>query len=150
MEIRSAKLEGRRSGGGSGRAENLKILKRALRQGKALTDDSPASAVHELRITCKKLRYMMEFFKSLYPAAEIDELTGALKELQDNLGDFQDYEVHRVELYEFAEEMAAAKDRPAANARLPSGSLRKALPGASGWRELILAGVSPGSPRKKT
>jgi CHAD domain-containing protein len=84
----------------------LKILKRALRQGKALTDDSPASAVHELRITCKKLRYMMEFFKSLYPAAEIDELTGALKELQDNLGDFQDYEVHRTELYKFAEEMA--------------------------------------------
>ena len=87
----------------------LKILKRALRQGKALTDDSPASAVHELRITCKKLRYMMEFFKSLYPAAEIDELTGALKELQDNLGDFQDYEVHRVELYSFAVEMAAQK-----------------------------------------
>ena len=87
----------------------LKILKRALRQGKALTDDSPASAVHELRITCKKLRYMMEFFKSLYPAAEIDELTGALKELQDNLGDFQDYEVHRVELYAFAVEMAAQK-----------------------------------------
>jgi len=87
----------------------LKILKRALRQGKALTDDSPASAVHELRITCKKLRYMMEFFKSLYPAVEIDELTGALKELQDNLGDFQDYEVHRTELYRFAEEMAAHK-----------------------------------------
>jgi CHAD domain-containing protein len=87
----------------------LKILKRALRQGKALKDDSPASAVHELRITCKKLRYMMEFFKSLYPAAEIDELTGALKELQDNLGDFQDYEVHRTELYKFAEEMALLK-----------------------------------------
>ena len=84
----------------------LKILKRALRLGKALTDDSPASSVHELRITCKKLRYMMEFFKSLYPATGIDELTGALKELQDNLGDFQDYEVHRAELYKFAEEMA--------------------------------------------
>jgi CHAD domain-containing protein len=52
---------------------------------------------------------MMEFFKSLYPAASIDELTRALKELQDTLGDFQDYEVHRVELYKFAEEMAAQK-----------------------------------------
>jgi len=87
----------------------LKIYKRALRQGGALTDDSPASAVHALRITCKKLRYMMEFFKSLYPSVEIDALTGALKELQDNLGDFQDYEVHRAELYKFAEEMTLLK-----------------------------------------
>ena len=87
----------------------LKILKGALRQGKALTDDSPASAIHELRITCKKLRYMMEFFKSLYPAAAIDELAGALKELQDSLGDFQDYEVHRAELCKFAEEMTVLK-----------------------------------------
>lgn len=106
----------------------LKILKRALRQGKALTDDSPAAAVHELRITCKKLRYMMEFFKSLYPPAEIDELTGALKELQDNLGDFQDYEVHRVELYKFAEEMALLKTaRP--HTLLAIGQLVESLAG---------------------
>ncbi len=87
----------------------LKIFKRALRQGSVLKDDSPASAVHELRITCKKLRYMVEFFKSLYPAVEIDALTGELKQLQDNLGDFQDYEVHHGELYTFAEEMIARK-----------------------------------------
>jgi CHAD domain-containing protein len=106
----------------------LKILKRALRQGKALTDGSPASAVHELRITCKKLRYMMEFFKSLYPPAEIDELTGALKELQDNLGDFQDYEVHRAELYKFAEEMALSKTvRPCT--LLAIGQLAESLAG---------------------
>ena len=104
----------------------LKILKRALRLGKALTENSPASAVHELRITCKKLRYMMEFFKSLYPAAAIDELTGALKELQDNLGDFQDYEVHRAELYKFAEEMALQRTaRP--RTLLAIGSLAESL-----------------------
>ena len=52
---------------------------------------------------------MMEFFKSLYPASDIDDLTGALKQLQDMLGDFQDYEVHRAELYKFAGEMAEQK-----------------------------------------
>ena len=36
----------------------------------------------------------MEFFQSLYPAKKIKELINALKELQDNLGDFNDYHVH--------------------------------------------------------
>ena len=36
----------------------------------------------------------MEFFQSLYPAKKIKELIKALKELQDNLGDFNDYHVH--------------------------------------------------------
>ena len=87
----------------------LKILKRALRQGSALTDASPSDDVHQLRITCKKLRYLMEFFKSLFHAEEIDALTGVLKDLQDVLGDHQDFEVHRGELVAFAEEMGAEK-----------------------------------------
>lgn len=87
----------------------LKIFKRALRQGGALTDDSPAPAVHALRITCKKLRYMLEFFKNLFRADKIDRLTAELKQLQDALGDFQDYEMHRTQLYAFAEEMTGRK-----------------------------------------
>jgi CHAD domain-containing protein len=66
----------------------------ALKEGNAITDDTEAEALHELRKTCKKLRYLMEFFQSLYPAKKIRELIKALKELQDNLGDFNDYHVH--------------------------------------------------------
>jgi CHAD domain-containing protein len=87
----------------------LKLFNRALSQGAALSAEAPAQAVHVLRITCKKLRYMMTFFKSLYPAAEIDAMTSPLKQLQDVLGDFQDYEVHRAELYAFAEEIAGRR-----------------------------------------
>jgi CHAD domain-containing protein len=65
-----------------------------LSEGNAITDDSEAEALHELRKTCKKLRYLMEFFQSLYPAREIRELIQALKGLQDNLGDYNDLDVH--------------------------------------------------------
>ena len=66
----------------------------ALEEGNAITDETEAEALHELRKTCKKLRYLMEFFQSLYPATKINELIKALKGLQDNLGDFNDYHVH--------------------------------------------------------
>jgi len=66
----------------------------ALDEGNAITDDTEAEALHELRKTCKKLRYLMEFFQSLFPAREIRELIQALKGLQDNLGVFNDLHVH--------------------------------------------------------
>ena len=66
----------------------------ALEEGNAITDDTEAEALHELRKTCKKLRYLMEFFQSLYPANKISELIHALKGLQDNLGEYNDLYVH--------------------------------------------------------
>ncbi|MFW2366336.1 MAG: CHAD domain-containing protein [Desulforhopalus sp.] len=57
------------------------------------TDDA---VVHELRINCKKLRYLMEFFAPLFPASEIKTLIKALKLLQDNLGNFNDYSVQQL------------------------------------------------------
>ncbi len=70
------------------------IYQLALNEGNAITDETEAEALHELRKTCKKLRYLMEFFQSLYPARNIRELIHALKGLQDNLGEFNDLHVH--------------------------------------------------------
>ncbi len=58
----------------------------------AQTEDS---VVHQLRINCKKLRYLMEFFSPLFPEEEIKTLIKALKLLQDNLGNFNDYSVQQ-------------------------------------------------------
>jgi CHAD domain-containing protein len=58
--------------------------------------------MHELRKDCKKLRYLIEFFRSLYPAKELKGLVKALKALLDNLGQFQDLEVQADKLREFA------------------------------------------------
>ncbi len=66
--------------------------RRVIRDGKAILADEQATdeALHALRIDCKKLRYLLEFFASLFPADEIEALVRQLKRLQDNLGDFND------------------------------------------------------------
>ncbi len=82
-----------------------KVYRRVIREGHAITPSSPAEDLHELRKTCKKLRYLMEFFQNLYPPKDIKALIKALKVLQDNLGDFQDLEVQALNLTHFSEQM---------------------------------------------
>ncbi len=90
-----------------------KIYRRVIKKGLAIDDDTPAEAVHELRIECKKLRYLMEFFRGLYDSGRLMELIKALKLLQDNLGDFNDYEVQQYSLREFAGDMCRQHAAPA-------------------------------------
>ena len=80
----------------------------ALEEGNAITDATAAEALHELRKTCKKLRYLMEFFQSLYPASRVRELIQALKGLQDNLGVFNDLHVHMHMLKKFIKQSSDA------------------------------------------
>ncbi|MFA6051159.1 MAG: CHAD domain-containing protein [Methylobacter sp.] len=82
-----------------------KVFNRALQEGDAINRESPAEALHELRKTCKKLRYLMEFFQSLYPDHQIKHLIKTLKGFQEVLGDFQDYAVQEQNLKLFSEEM---------------------------------------------
>ena len=84
-----------------------KMFTRVLKDGNAITAASPAERLHRLRIDCKKLRYLLEFFASLYPPAKLQRLIKALKRLQDNLGDFNDLHVQMVALRHFQEQMAA-------------------------------------------
>ena len=78
-----------------------------------IDEDTPPPALHRLRIDCKKLRYLLEFFRSLYDAEEMDRLIKPLKQLQDNLGDFNDYEVQQKSLEDFAEQMIESGTTPA-------------------------------------
>ncbi len=70
-----------------------------------IDDLSPADKLHRLRIGCKKLRYLLEFFHPLYDARAVQPLIKSLKQLQDSLGDFNDLEVQQVALKRFAREM---------------------------------------------
>lgn len=81
--------------------------RRLLKKGGRIDDDSPREDLHRLRIDAKKLRYLLTFFQSLYPAETIDALVGSLKKLQDNLGDFNDYGVQQAAMKTFAETMLA-------------------------------------------
>jgi CHAD domain-containing protein len=82
-----------------------KVFKRVRKDGSAIHTDSPPEALHELRKDCKKLRYLIEFFQSLYPKPEIRELIKQLKILLDNLGEFQDLQVQAEALEVFGEQM---------------------------------------------
>jgi len=84
-----------------------KVYKRLVKEAVAINEHSPAEALHDLRKTCKKLRYLMEFFTSLYPENEMKSLIKALKGFQSVLGDFQDYEVQEISIKQFSEEMAS-------------------------------------------
>lgn len=68
--------------------------------------DTPDEEVHELRIQCKKLRYLMEFFSQFYPKKSIKTLIKSLKVLQDNLGRFNDYSVQQESLQEYLGQVA--------------------------------------------
>jgi len=87
-----------------------RMYKRVLREGRAITPESPAEELHELRKSCKKLRYLMEFFQHLYPAKKMRTLIKELKGLQENLGDFQDLEVQIHSLKHYSEQMQQEGD----------------------------------------
>lgn len=70
-----------------------KVYRKVMKEGQGITPESPHEDLHELRKTCKKLRYLMEFFRSLYAAEDINGRIKELKKLQDFLGVFNDLEV---------------------------------------------------------
>jgi CHAD domain-containing protein len=86
-----------------------RAFRRVLEAGRRVKGDTSDDALHRLRIRCKKLRYLLEFFRSLYEPAAVKELVRSLKGLQDNLGDFNDYHVQQEALGSFARQMAEAK-----------------------------------------
>lgn len=90
-----------------------RTFRQVLKEGQAIHPRSPAEALHGLRKRCKKLRYLLEFFQSLYPEEQVKPLIKRLKGLLDNLGEFQDREVQAEKLREFAHQMVAEGEVPA-------------------------------------
>jgi len=71
-----------------------KLYKRILAEGGAINAESPPEVLHALRKRCKTLRYLIEFFVSLYPEEKLKKALKVMKRLQDNLGEYQDLYVH--------------------------------------------------------
>ena len=89
-----------------------KLFRRVLEQGRAVQPGTPAEDIHDLRKTCKKLRYLLEFFRALYPQDEIGRPIKQLKKLQDYLGDFQDVHARIDMLRGASHEMRADAEVP--------------------------------------
>ncbi len=73
----------------------LKRYGKVCKIARSVDENTEDAVIHQLRINCKKLRYLMEFFTPLFPGSEIKSLIKSLKLLQDNLGKFNDYSVQQ-------------------------------------------------------
>lgn len=90
-------LERAVAGGGTGAAAAVPIQATAdeaiwrtyrgiRKRGRRLDPRRDSVGLHDLRKRCKKLRYRIEAFRTLYPAADIDRLIKRLKKLQNTMG----------------------------------------------------------------
>ncbi len=95
-------------------AERTRVaFAKVARRGAAITAQTPAEPLHDLRKRAKELRYALEFFAPLYDTAASGKVLGDLKRLQDCLGEFQDTEVQIGEIRTLAAAMLTAGEAPA-------------------------------------
>jgi CHAD domain-containing protein len=88
--------------------ERIYAVYRAVRKKtRKFEEPVPAEELHQLRIDCKKLRYLLELFRSLFDADEIAAVLADLKHLQDLLGEMNDLEVQKGRLLELAKALEA-------------------------------------------
>jgi CHAD domain-containing protein len=86
-----------------------KKYRNVVKLGGQIAENTEDETLHVLRIHCKKLRYLMEFFSSLFPRKKIKILIYQLKKLQGNLGDFNDLSVQREYLLNVIEELPISR-----------------------------------------
>ncbi len=88
-----------------------KRYRRIIKQGQKILISGEEAEMHALRIECKKLRYLLEFFITLFPPEEMALLIGQLKTLQTNLGDINDLHVQEAYLLRLAAELPLPESR---------------------------------------
>lgn len=76
-------------------AQTLEHYRQQVIEQAETLDLKDEGAIHQLRISCKKLRYASEFFRSLYPKKNIKPFIKQLEQLQDCLGTIHDCFVHK-------------------------------------------------------
>ena len=87
------------------RSRIYKKFRGIVKTGSKILTNAQDELLHALRIECKKLRYLMEFFANLFPRKKVNALIAQLKNLQDNLGDFNDLCIQREYLLNIATEL---------------------------------------------
>ena len=75
-----------------------------MRSGSVITPQSPDDEVHDLRLECKKFRYLLDFFGALYDQQYHKVLLKRLKRMQNTLGLFNDYSVQQEALYAYLQQ----------------------------------------------
>jgi len=78
---------------------------RVQKHGRRIGDGTSGAAIHRVRIDCKKLRYLLEFFGSVFDPSRVATVIRSLKRLQADLGDYNDLQMQQEELKRMADEL---------------------------------------------
>lgn len=73
-------------------------FKRVCRIASSIDASTVDETIHDLRLECKKLRYLLSFFAPLYDRKTLAKSLKPLKRLQNNLGRFNDYSSQQIAL----------------------------------------------------
>ena len=84
-----------------------KTWKKVIRHGRNISTVATDTELHALRIDCKKLRYLLEFYASVFPARTLQKVLKQLKTLQNNLGVFVDLSVQQTYLFDYLSSLEA-------------------------------------------
>lgn len=82
-----------------------KGYKKLMKEGDAIKTNYTFESIHQLRKDGKKLRYLLEAFRSLYPKEDLSQVVKSMKKLQNNLGDIVDMHIQRAMLEEWKQAM---------------------------------------------
>ncbi len=78
-----------------------KQYRKVTKLGRELHQHTEDEAIHQLRLKCKKLRYLLELFASLFEPQAVKQLLKALRKLQNTLGEFNDLSVQQESLHDY-------------------------------------------------
>ena len=110
--------------------------KQVIRAGRPIRPDSPFELFHKLRIKCKRLRYLLEFYAHIYSNTDMRRLVKQLKSLQDMLGELQDQAFQITHLRDFG---VGFDNTMGAGSTLAIGALIQAISLSADERSLIVS-----------
>lgn len=80
-----------------------RVYQKLLKQGRQASTTGDRDVLHETRKTAKKLRYLLETFRSLYARDEVELVVAHCRKLQNVLGLIVDYRVQQRYLHGLAD-----------------------------------------------
>jgi CHAD domain-containing protein len=84
-----------------------RLYRRLVEQSMAIHDQTSVSALHQMRIDAKKLRYLIDATRSLHDDRDLRRIVDSLKRVQSALGDFNDAQVQERRLLDSGRTLAA-------------------------------------------
>ncbi|MER2491823.1 CHAD domain-containing protein [Catenovulum sediminis] len=87
------------------------VYQKIVKKGQKIDTKSADKKFHQLRLKCKKLRYLSEFLQLLPNHKKAIKLQKKLKKLQNLLGQFNDYSVQKEKLIHLSEQYDASEKR---------------------------------------